>query len=498
MSAPLADAPSLAATLEWLSQPPLPDAAADLAAQDQLRTALRTLALTGQERLQALNRIAARTFVTLNHALPQLSDLPLPLPRKSRALARILLDLSAGLAEDFRALATSPDAAAQLAPQRAQICQRTLLLLRTHLEIAGLAATPPSHDVWTNLHAAYDAAEREGLADSAGSRGEHTARQEYAQALLLGLIPAGALSTSAFALACRISGALTEQLEFLPSPDERRRGLFWIDPSRDAPPVALTRRPPPPETPVRWVAGDRAARRLIQLSASGQAAQLGFAGANGTLLVQQNQPTLEQLAGLWGSPSKRRFPRRRQNYRAQLCIGLPATWALLAGKVPADGSGEQVSNWMITNESPDGYAAMHLSGRTEPVRPGEVVAIKGEKSHRWDVALVRWVISENPEHLELGLQLAAPRALASRAIDPKLGRSSETPALFLPGVPGLRPMPALIVPAGTLDETSQRLMVVLEQADNAKADILETRPSSRLESTPAVTVLQLAGDDPAA
>ncbi|WP_334156802.1 hypothetical protein [Oryzomicrobium sp.] len=491
MPDPTADASRLAAILEWLSLPPLPDATADLAALDQQRAALRPLALTGQERLQALNRLAARTMVAINGAQSQLSDQPLPLPRKLRGLTRALLDLSAALADDFDALLASPGTAGQLAPQRAQIRHRTLLLRRLHLEIAGLAGTPPHPDAWSGLHGAFTAAEREGLADGSPSRGERSARLEYAHALLLGLVPAGALGAGAYALARRIGAALAEELEFLPGPDGGHRGLFWIEPGRDIPPVALARRPPPPDTPARWVAGDRAARRLVQLAASGQAERLGLPAAHGVALLQQHQPTLDKLAGLWGKPAKRRFPRRRQNYRARLCIGLPAVWALLAGRLPEDDE-TRFSRWMVTNESPDGYAAMHLSGPTDPVRPGEVVAIQGEKSPQWHVALVRWVISENPEHLELGLQLAAPRAQAARVGDPAQGAAGETPALFLPGMPGVRPAPALIVPVGTVDEDTPRLAVTIESRDGATAETLEAQPTSRLESTASVCLLQLA------
>ena len=40
------------------------------------------------------------------------------------------------------------------------------------------------------------------------------------------------------------------------------------------------------------------------------------------------QGILRRLALYWGHSGKRRFSRRRQNYRAVLCIGLQALWQL--------------------------------------------------------------------------------------------------------------------------------------------------------------------------
>ena len=49
----------------------------------------------------------------------------------------------------------------------------------------------------------------------------------------------------------------------------------------------------------------------------------GFAASPG------GHGVLRRLATLWGHPAKRKFPRRRQSYRADLCSGLDRLWQLL-------------------------------------------------------------------------------------------------------------------------------------------------------------------------
>ncbi|EKE16563.1 MAG: hypothetical protein ACD_10C00912G0001, partial [uncultured bacterium] len=64
---------------------------------------------------------------------------------------------------------------------------------------------------------------------------------------------------------------------------------------------------------------------------------------------------------------------------------------------------------MVTNESPDGYALMHISGNTNGLHVGDIIALQALGEHvetpaAWHVCLIRWAISENPEHIELGLE----------------------------------------------------------------------------------------------
>lgn len=96
---------------------------------------------------------------------------------------------------------------------------------------------------------------------------------------------------------------------------------------------------------------------------------------------------LHRLAESLENPGKRRFPRRRQHYRAVLCAGLQNLWNLFS---LGDAANVETSNWMITNESPDGYSIMHVFGSTLGTSVGDIVALRPESGSKWQVCIIRW------------------------------------------------------------------------------------------------------------
>ena len=49
----------------------------------------------------------------------------------------------------------------------------------------------------------------------------------------------------------------------------------------------------------------------------------------------------------------------------------------------------EVSNWMVVNESPDGYAIMHVSGKAGAITVGDVVALRTETGNNWQLCIIR-------------------------------------------------------------------------------------------------------------
>jgi hypothetical protein len=203
--------------------------------------------------------------------------------------------------------------------------------------------------------------------------------------------------------------------------------------------------------------------------------------------------TLLRLHRLWGHPSKRRFSRRRQSYRANLCSGLGNLWQLMKSQE----SPKKLSEWMVINESPDGYSLMHMSGNTHHLRVGDIVALQTLEDHAeatptWHVCIVRWAVSENPEHIELGIQILAPNATAVEVSHANAPESGNVAALMLPSAPPLRPTQSLVLPAGLLRENTRRIVVVIE-ADNIK--IRELRATSLDEQNSAIEIFNVLPDD---
>ena len=151
------------------------------------------------------------------------------------------------------------------------------------------------------------------------------------------------------------------------------------------------------------------------------------------------QLTLRNIADQWQSPASRRYSRRRQESRVQLCTRLDQLWSAL-GDAPQEP--EENSHWMVLNESAGGYALMHANGPTNGLTAGHALGIKIQ-GKPWSLCLIRWIRSENSAHVEIGVELLAPEAYAVRLTLP----DTEPQAAFLfPALPGLHQGEALLAP----------------------------------------------------
>jgi hypothetical protein len=215
-----------------------------------------------------------------------------------------------------------------------------------------------------------------------------------------------------------------DQIEPLPAtPTPHRCGSFWIDPERDLPAISCSRRPPPPTVAVEGFSCDRLCRLL-----RAQVAELDAGTAPQELNCRRSPAPPPGGAfstdwpSRWSDAGKRRFQRRRQNHRTLLTAGIDGVWKL--GK-KGEAANVELSTWIITNESPDGYAVMHVSGHTGVLAVGELAAVRTGSSENWQICMVRWALSENPEHLELGLQILAPRAVPAILAQPSNEEGTE-------------------------------------------------------------------------
>jgi hypothetical protein len=153
---------------------------------------------------------------------------------------------------------------------------------------------------------------------------------------------------------------------------------------------------------------------------------------------------------------------------------------------------------MVTNESPDGYALMHISGHTDHLKVGDIVALQAvgdqaESPPAWHVCIIRWAISENPEHIELGLQVLAPKAVSVEIVHPYNTESSnKVAALMLPPTPPLRPMQSLVLPAGLLKEKTRRIIVLLEAGN---LEIREVQTTHLDEQTSTIEIFSVSPDN---
>jgi hypothetical protein len=159
---------------------------------------------------------------------------------------------------------------------------------------------------------------------------------------------------------------------------------------------------------------------------------------------------LRQATHCWSAPPKRLRSRRRNNYAVQICVDLLGLWRLLNGDITEEDPefGQGNSDWMVVNESPGGYAVIHAAGAVTGVQSGGAVGLRTAPDQPWSICLVRWARSDNPEHIELGLELVAPQARAVRIASGGAGLQ-VLPALLLPPLAQLQRGESLLSARGT-------------------------------------------------
>jgi cyclic-di-GMP-binding protein len=457
---------------------------------------LREAPIPNFQRLKLLDLLYGQAERIASAELPRLHDVSLPISRKLRQRVRVLLDVLETLTQDyFNTLAELFDPEGQGSSRVPHTSlRRAMQTIAWQLRVTNLIAAPSSAGLWQQLHSAFLTARRLGLEDFPGPLGTQSIRQLYIAILLAATAQPASFSPAELEFIDSFTNDCTLPIDLLETPPLDSSGIFWIDLDKDFPAHALIRRIPPSDARVLYFSCETIAEHALKQRAALQrgipAQALGLPPFADT---RAGQSILLRLNQLWGNPAKRRFSRRRQSYRTKLCSGLGNLWHLMKSlRIPTD-----LSEWMVTNESPDGYSLMHMSGDTQHLRVGDIVALQAlgdqaEAKPIWHVCIIRWAVSENPEHIELGLQILAPKAIAVEVTHSYALESSNVAALILPPTPPLRPTQSLVLPAGMLRENTRKIIVVIE-ADNL--EIRQVQATSLNEQTSAIEIFNVVPDD---
>ncbi|WP_265944363.1 hypothetical protein [Dechloromonas sp. A34] len=496
ISSPLKPEANVKSILEWLASAHERTRAEDAGQLYRQLLLLRETPVPTAQRIKLLDLLYAHIERTVNAELPQLHEVSLPISRKLRQRVKALLEALETLTQDyFNTLATLFHPEGEDTPRPPHVSlRRAMHAIAWQIRISHLIAAPTALGRWQQLHTAFCTARRLGLDALPGPRGGPSVQRIYTNVLLTAIAQPASFTSAELEFINDYIEHLPQQMELGVLPPRDGNAIFWIDLDKDFPAHALIRRIPAADTNVLYFSCEaiarEASRHHAELSKGTPASTLGLPAFADT---HAGQAVLLRLTTLWGNPQKRRFPRRRQSYRANLCLGLENLWQLI--KTPE--ANIETSEWMVTNESPDGYALMHMSGQTESLRIGDIVALhaargRSEASPAWHVCVIRWAISENPEHVELGLQLIASRAIAARIVQPYELSTSPIEALILPEAPPLRPLESLVVASGVLKPNSDRLIVLVE-AENFS--VREVRTTHLDEQTSSIEVFSVSTDD---
>jgi len=482
--------------LEWLAVAHGRTGSDDAAELHQQLLTLGEAAPPPGQRIKLLDLLFKHVERVVADEMLSLHDARLPISRQLRQGVGIIQELLETLiSEYFNTLAEVLDPPGPTSPKPAQ--KMLLLLMRClgwHIRISHLVAAPNASGIWQKLHAVYRTARRLGLADVPGPRGEPGIQQAYIHILLAAIAQPASFCSSELEFIADYIDSSVNSIDILETQPMDRDGIFWLDLDQDYPAHALKRRQPANDVLALYFACDLVARdtrgRLAALAEGAPASSLELPPFADT---PAGRGVLRRLSQLWGQPAKRRRPRRRQSYRVNLCAGLEPLWQLIRNP----GTQNQISEWMVINEGPEGYSLMHMTGLTPNLRVGDVVAIqptgeRAEATPSWHVGIVRWAISENPEHIEIGIQQLAAHAIAAEVVRMPASADGKLAALILPAMPPFRELQALVTPTGELSVHEGRLIVLVDQGNFG---IHELRPIALTEQTSSVEVFTVAPDE---
>lgn len=334
---------------------------------------------------------------------------------------------------------------------------------------------PAPAGVWREIHGLYRyAAEhrchRRAIEPGAGAASVETA---YLQVLMLGLcgpyqLPANDCRRANGFLA-RWAGQATIRNELAVAVTG---GHFLLDLDADHPAVPCPRdvvlRVAPALRMVNAVELARVAYEFIQRLQKGESPKrmdLGFECVGSSC-----RDTLRRLLRAWGMAGRRQFARHRVRQQLSLCIGLNALHFFAAGQQPfapprratppvapatsgselrvldietADADAAPASapevyridgRWQVRDESAAGLSLIRHGGIGLPIRVGELIGVQDPARDAWRPAVVRWVKSNDSQHVEVGIEMLAPSAqsIAVRSIDP--ATSTYLQALLVPPI----------------------------------------------------------------
>lgn len=491
--------------LKWLAAEPGDDCLQDL---QVLRGYLDRLSEVGTpvaELRHCLDSMDARLLDITDRFKPHLLGATFPLPPEVQQsvgeLVRVLMDLSGRFSLQVDTEGEASWFGGQ-GGQKRELATRALELLSEAYQLVCMSGGGVPPGMWK---LAYVLVLATGRIESAPAPRLEAAREADGSSLFKRLLAVFSLQPEGltarelawvFDYLIPIAG-LGELSRHMMQPES---AVIWFDTARDGPPVAQVRREAPAGEGVFYFRAlglaRRAGEQINWLEERIAKAESEGRACDGELFESEEPgvplglaPTevlslLRRMRDRWTIPPSREQPRRRQIYAVQVCQGLRAIWDAHHGDRPA-----KLSRWRVYSESPGGYAIISVSGVTGSLTAGMAIGLRRDDSQPWSICIVRWIRSEKPDEIELGLQLVAS-SCTSVSVGFRDARVSETThALMLPPMPSMRRNSAILAPAGTY--ASRRLLIV---RDGVPLYVVQARVLSLDIQTSCVELFQYEVD----
>ncbi len=442
---------AFAAAAAWLESAPATDPVAELPLLRQHLRALVDGDVPVPRLLELLAELLPRAAAAEHAARPHLLRTTLPLPRQLRSLAKALIDCEGVLAKSLMRIARDADAAdlAAAGARRADIIASALSHLATQLEATLLTSLPTPPALWSLAQRLYYMTY--GYTSAQAPAPGHGGSAELTLKIMLAMATshAEAHTPRQFDFLVRFARRHAAKVELRIVPPGDVATWHWLEESRDLPPVAANRRSPPSDGRVLYFScADLAAACTAALDrfSRGKPDPRDLPDAADAVDISG---ALRQSRNYWSSPPRGIQTRRLGSYAVEMCIDFARLWRQLNGDVEADGlePGGAAVSWTVVNESAGGYAVMNVGGGISGIQSGSAVGLRNGADHPWSICLVRWARSDNPDHVELGLEVISPTAQAVRVANRKTGASQ--PALLLPFPSQLDRAESILAPRGS-------------------------------------------------
>ncbi|MBU0594095.1 MAG: hypothetical protein KKH74_10220 [Gammaproteobacteria bacterium] len=464
---------------EWLAALPLSNL------NESSRTILDALSALNRSKVAEDTRLKLlelyRTTISdlMTSLEAQFSGQPLPLPEKSRLIASQARQLQTELAYGYKIILLD-QASRKLSfgsnKQLPLVVERAIASLGRMLVVCYQTYAPTPAGVWAEMHILFTYAVEQGIQDeSVSDHGRQSSvNLAYKQALLLALLDPYRL----------MQGEVNKVLEYLTQfggnahlqplmQTSNPSGFFLVRLDSDKPPRALAHDITVTDARTDILLNTIELARLLHQ----QISQLESGMDPKALLLpfatkDFGYPNLlRRMLKHWGIAPKRLFNRTQHDAKMEICAGIRSIHHFLSGDLsggvagrvaehetteitleladsPLDKTSHQTyvsKNWLIINESAGGLALSKDPKTDVQVRVGEIIGLRPENNDAWNIGVVRWVSSENPNHLQLGAQMIAPTAtpVTLRPLITSAGTPFQ-PALLLPEIPALK-QPATLV-----------------------------------------------------
>ncbi len=363
-----------------------------------------------------------------------------PLSPEKRAYFILADDLLAALSTSYTILlsAKSRRLFGLAASGRALVpVQRLMSIASRRIALAYRCYTSPPKGVWLELHELHQFATRRGLATRIPHDSTISPTSVYKRALLLAFIGPQRLTSDELQLA-------TELID-------RHADLAALHPIRsefDDSPAFLVK-------PYRDQSGDTHLRdKSIRIETKDFLFDIGKVAK--ALLAESppdatGHPGREDIATLltrhWSASPSRQLNRLKTQAQVGIRVGLNDIWAHLNG-TSAEGNAQ--SSWLVTNENPRGFALTHFSGPISPLKMGDLIGLFSPLNRSCHICVVRWMLSNTPAHIEIGLEelASSARPAVVRAVE---DGSTGTPALLMREANATQDDPVLVISSCRLE-----------------------------------------------